>query len=164
METFTEYTSSSSPMTSNEATASITASTIAESSVPAATPPQAMIIYRRDSCVKSHGDTICLSTAFEYDITPGQSLEICEGKANYQAPNYEQAYPHYEGGVTSDYPINIGPFSPHGLIACSYNGTHQEVGKLICHSGLFEAPCSVPTATAEMCGLATDTPVAYAEW
>ena len=164
METFTEYTPSLPPTTSNEAIASNTASTIAESSVPAATPSQAMIIYRRDSCVKNHGNTVCLSTALEYDITPGQSVETCEGKANYQAPNYAQAYPQYESDVTSNYPINIGPFSPHGLQACSYNGTHQEVGKLICRSGPFEAPCSVPTAIGEECGLVIDTPVAYAEW
>ena len=164
METFTEYTSSSSPTSSKEAIASITASTIAESSVPAATPSQAMIIYRRDSCSNIHGHTFCSSTALEYDIVPGQSVETCEDKANYQAPNYVQVYTKYGGGVQSDYPINIGPFNPHSLQDCSYNGTHQVVGMLICRSGLFEAPCSVPTATAEQCGLATDAPVAYAEW
>ena len=161
METFTDYTSSSIP-TSNEAIVSITTSAIAKSSVPVATPSQAMIIYRRDVCVRNHGDTECSSTAFEYDITPGQSVETCEGKANYQAPTYQQVYPHYEGGVTSNYAINIGPFVTHGFRDCSYNGTYQAVGKLNCP--LFEASCSVPTATAEICDLATDTPVVYAEW
>lgn len=161
VETFARSHSLLSPTTTNKAIVATTTAPIVEFSVPAATPSRAMIIYRRDFCDPSRVTT-CSSWALEYDITPGQSLDTCPGRANYQAPNYKQRYPQYENGVTSNYPINIGPFVSHGFRDCSYIGTSQEVGDLKCP--LIEAPCSVPTATAERCGLATDTPIVYAEW
>lgn len=162
METFTEYTSSSTPMTSTEPPVSTTSSTIAQSSIPAATPSQAMIIYRRDYCVTKVGVQDCYSVAYEYDITPGQSVETCNIDKGYQAPNYQQAYPHYESGDSSNYTISIGPFNPHNLTDCTYSGTHDDVGKLVCP--LFQAQCTFPTAGVNTCGADTDTPVAYAEW
>ena len=161
VETFAKSHSLSSPTTTNKAIVATTTAPIVEYSVPAATPSRAMIIYRRDFCDPTRVTT-CSSWALKYDITPGQSVDTCPGRANYQAPNYKERYPQYENGVTSNYPINIGPFVSHGFRDCSYIGTSQEVGHLKCP--LIEAPCSVPTATAERCGLATDTPIVYAEW
>lgn len=157
METVTECQSSSTPITSNQPIVSTATSAVAAISVPAATPSEAIIIYRRDTCYESLGHRSCFSTALEYDITPGQSVDTCEGQ-----PNYAQTYPKYEGGVTSNYLIKIGPFVTHGIKACSYNGSYQDVGNLICP--LMEVPGSVPTATAHMCAEATDTPIVYIEW
>ena len=162
IETVTEYMSSSTPATSHQvAVATTTPSAIATSSLPSPTPSFAIIIYRRDVCIENHG-VECSSTAYEYDILPGQSVQTCEGQANYQAPNYSQPYPRYEGGITSNYPINIGPFTTHKYADCTYNGTYQVVGKL--NGPLFEVQGSIPTATAQICSSATDTPVVYVEW
>ena len=153
-----EYQSSSTPTANIQATISTSTFTTIESLVSAATPSQAIVIYRRDLCVVTHyGSRSCSSWALEYDITPGQSVDTCEGQ-----PTYEQKYPQYEGGVTSNYAIDVGPFTPHSIPGCSYIGTNQVVGNMKCD--LFEAPCSVPTATVRTCDLATDTPIAYAEW
>ena len=147
---------SSTPTTSIQAIISTTTSATVESPVPVATPSRAIIIYRRDTCDENHG-VECLSTAIEYDITPGQAVDTCESQ-----PFYLQTYSQYKGGITSNYAIDIGPFKPYGYPGCSYIGTNQVVGNLKCD--LFEAPCSVPTATVQTCDLATDTPIAYAEW
>lgn len=166
IETLTENVSSSSPATSDQAIVATPVSTIATSSVPpvpAATPSQAMIIYRRDVCGESRGAQ-CISTALEFDISPGQSVETCQGRTNYQAPNYTKLYPQYEGGVTKNYAINIGPFSTHNMADCWYNATNDVVGKVDCPGDLFQAQGVLPTAISERCGLATDTPIMYAEW
>lgn len=162
IETFTEYPSSAAPITSNTAIISTATSAIAASLVPAPTPSQAMIIYRRDVCEVTKGSSECSSWALEYDITPGQGVDTCEETAGYQAPNYTQKLPQYEKGVTSNYQINVGPFNPHSWRDCSYSGTYDAVGKLTCV--LWQAPCIVPLAPVQTCGVATDTPIVYAEW
>ncbi len=163
LKTLTEHHSFSTPATTNEAIVSTIKSATPEALVPVATPSQAIIIYRRDLCTETPLNSECLSRAFEYDIAPGQSVETCELEANYLAPSYTEVYPQYEAGVTTNYPMDIGPFSPHGLINCWYISTYQVAGNLVCHDGFFMAPCSVSTATAQGCALATDIPVACAE-
>lgn len=158
----TENQPSSSTKKNNEAIVSTTTSAIPESSWPTPMPSLVIIVYRRDLCVSNCINTECSSTANEYDIKPGQSVEICDGRANYQAPNYAQKYPQDEAGVTSNYSIDIGPFTTHHHRDCWYNSTYQVLGKLDCP--LFIAPCSIPTATVVKCDLATGTPILYAEW
>lgn len=166
METITEDPSSTGPATTSQAIVTTTSSTIATSSAPAvplATPSQAMIIYRRDTCAAANG-VQCASTAMEYDISPGQSVQTCEGHTNYQTPNFTDPYPKYEGGVTSNYAINIGPFATHNMEDCWYNATFDVVGKVDCRGNLFQAQGTVPTATSSTCELVTNVPIMYAEW
>ena len=151
-----ENQSSSTPTTSIQAIISTITFAATESLIPNATPSQAIIIYRRDLCDENHG-VECSSTAMEYDTTPGQSIDTCDGQ-----PTYEQIYPQYEGDGTRNYTIDVGLFKPHGIPDYSYIDTNQVVGNLKCD--LFEAPCSVPTANVQTCDLATDTPIAYVEW
>ncbi len=102
----------------------------------------------------------------EYNITPGGSVETCERALNYQAPNYSQLYSQSEAGVTSNYAIDIGPFTTHDIKDCSYVGTNEVIGKLVCPQ--FNASGRIPNPPiAQTCpgtSVATDTPVVYVEW
>ena len=98
----------------------------------------------------------------EYDVTPEEyEVNTCEGVT----PNYEQRYPRYEGGVTTDYPIIIEPFSPHNLVDCVYNGSNNVVGRLKC-SGSVDIQCLPPLGgkRGRRCGVDTDTEILHAEW
>lgn len=69
----------------------------------------------------------------EYDVTVGETaVETCEGASSYQAPDYSQLFSQYEAGVTSNYAIDIGPFTTHKIQRCSYIGTNQVIGNLVC--------------------------------
>ena len=144
--------------TTTSATASELGPSQVQSPVASATPSDAIIIYRRDVCEQARGGEECSSFAREYNITPGQSVDTCTLEADYT-----QGFDKYLAGDTKDYLINIGPFTSHGLTACNYAGTNDQVGALVC--GYFAQLCSVPTSTeAVTCGVATDTPIVYAEW
>lgn len=131
---------------------------VQSSAAAAATPSDAMILYRRDVCDQERGGAVCSSFAMEYNIAPGQSVDTCTQEADYTQDFHKNL-----AGDTSDYSISVGPFNSHGLTNCEYAGTNDKVGTLSC--GWFVQTCSLPTSTnAAKCGFATDTPIAYAEW
>lgn len=137
-------------------------STAATSTAAIARPSLALIIYRRDAVENSRYTQVRTSWALEYDTTPNDwEFSTCEGVT----PTYEQEYPKYEGGVTTDYPINLGPFSPHNLENCVYNGTNSVIGRLKCNDGV-DMECTTPLGknTVQPCGVDTDTAIVYAEW
>lgn len=123
------------------------------STVASATPSNALLIYRRDVCHE-----VCSSFALEYNITPGQSVDTCTLDADYT-----QDFDKDLAGDTKNYSISVAPFTSHGLTGCEYKGTNDNVGSVTCNIGFV--PCSLPTSTqAVICGVATDTPIVYAEW
>ncbi len=133
-------------------------STPLQSSAASPTPSDAIIIYRRDVCDQEKGGAICSSFAMEYNITPGQSVNTCTQEADYT-----QNLHKYLASDTSDYSISVGPFNSHGLTDCEYTGTKDNIGALTCTG--FVQSCHLPTSMkAVKCGVAEDTPVAYAEW
>lgn len=150
------------PPTTTSTTSSTASSFIAtpiQSSPPFATPSNAIIIYRRDVCEQEKGGDPCSSFAMEYNITPGQTVDTCT-----LAADYTQDLKEYLAGDTKDYSISVGPFTPHGLTACEYAGTNDKVGIVTCSNDFVQA-CSLPASTeAVKCGIATDTPIVYAEW
>ena len=102
-----------------------------------------------------------------YDVSVGDtSVVTCEGASGYQAPNYLQSFSQDESGVTSNYAIDIGPFAANAIQGCSYIGTNQVIGNLVCPQ--FNASGNVPNpATAHTCPgtpVSTDTPLVYIEW
>lgn len=148
----------STPTTS--ATGSVLSSSQVQSPVASATPSDAIIIYRRDVCHAEHSGDECSSFAMEYNTTPGQSVDTCTQEADYT-----QDFDKSLAGDTSDYTINVGPFASHGLTGCEYAGTNDQVGVLTCTGNIFAQICSLPMSTeAVKCGVATDTPIVYAEW
>lgn len=150
------------PLTTTPTTSSTASSFIPspiQSSPPSATPSNAIIIYRRDVCEEVKGGDGCSSFAMEYNITPGQSVNTCTLEADYT-----QDLKEYLAGDTKDYSISVGPFTSHDLTDCEYAGTNDKVGTVTC-SNDFVQTCSLPTSTqAVRCGVATDTPIVYAEW
>ena len=148
---------------STSPTSSSTASSVipspVQSSPPSATPSNAIIIYRRDVCEEVRGGDGCSSFAMEFNITPSQSVDTCTLEADYT-----QDFKTDLAGDKKDYSISVGPFSSHGLINCEYAGTNDKIGTVTC-SNDFVQNCSLPTSTqAVKCGVATDTPIVYAEW
>ena len=134
-------------------TTSLISTPTQSSTVASATPSNALLIYRRDVCHE-----ICSSFALEYNITPGQSVDTCTLDADYTQDFNEDL-----AGDTKNYSISVGPFTSHGLTGCEYKGTNDNVGSVTCNIGIL--PCSLPTSTqAVKCGVATDTPIVYAEW
>lgn len=150
------------PTTSTAASSSpvSAASSSPVSAPPSATPSAAISIYRRDVCPQARGGGHCSSFAMEYNIAPGQSVDTCTQEADYTLDLLKD-----HAGDTSDYAIAVGPFNSHSLTGCEYAGTNDQVGALTCNGGAFVQACSLPASTMGVkCGLATDTPIVYAEW
>lgn len=144
----------------NTPTTSTTATSSPVSAPPSATPSAAISIYRRDVCDQARGGEHCSSFAMEYNIAPGQSVNTCTQEADYTQNLLKD-----HAGDTSDYAIAVGPFTSHSLTGCKYAGTNDQVGALTCNGGAFAQACSLPASTKGVkCGLATDTPIVYAEW
>lgn len=81
--------------------------------------------------------------------------------------DYEQRYPQYEGGVTADYAIILGPCSPHNLVNCVYNGTNKVGGKPTRDGGVRINCLSLldnPQTMVQICRVDTETTILYAEW
>ena len=132
---------------------------------PAAKPSEALIIYREDSC----DDTTCSSGGYVYDITPGGPLpDVCSNPPNDFRFNYKESV----ANDNSNYSIDVGTFTTHGIKNCEYSGYSLTVGKLSCPLELPGGPmqCSVPTAQATSCSSANSldaddwTPIVLCQW
>lgn len=126
-----------------------------QSSAAPAAPSNAIIIYRQDE-VHQGRDGERSSSAMEYNIVPGQSVDTC----HQQPPDYFQFLASDDSST-----ITVGPFDSYDLTGCVYAGTDHIIGNLTC--GNFVRQASVPQAKEAQvakCGVATDTTLVYVEW
>lgn len=151
------------PTTTSISTPTITSisTTITTSSGPSPTPSQAIVIYLREVC-PPQPRAICRSFAWEYNITPGQSVDVCA-----QTPDYTQMYSiAFSNAISNgdtDYSISVGPFDiSETVTGCYYNATEPVPGELTCVG--LKQPCFGNLVKPTTCGVATNTQIAYAEW